>query len=159
MFELELKLLRGLPRFRDVDIPKLKLMAMTGERLQLEPGEVLLREGDISDCVYIVLAGEADVTRITNGVPILLSTMAPGAIVGESGVVLDQPRAATLTARSPLTVLRLDASTYLDLIRQVPQLALATIRDLAARLVETSDRYAASLAHGDGHRPGGAEPR
>ncbi len=146
MFDLELNLLRGLARFRDVDTAKLKLMAMAGERVQLESGEVLLAEGEASDCVYIILAGSADVTREIAGVATRLSRMEPGEIVGEIGVVLDQPRIATLTAVTPLTVLRLDAGTYLELLKQVPQLALATIKDLAKRLATTAERYSESVA-------------
>ncbi|MGL4727539.1 MAG: Crp/Fnr family transcriptional regulator [Bosea sp. (in: a-proteobacteria)] len=151
MFELELNLLRGLPRFKDVDTSKLKLMAMTGERLDVVQGEDIFVEGQPSDCVYIVLEGAADMTRTIDEVTTFLTEVVKGDIVGEIGVVLDQKRIATLTARTPMTVLRLEAATYMDLLKQVPQLAIATIRDLAERFVSAYDRLAqgqAAAVHG-----------
>jgi CRP/FNR family transcriptional regulator, cyclic AMP receptor protein len=159
MFDLELTLLRGLGRFKDVDTSKLKLMAMAGERIEVEADEALLEEGHASDCVYIVLAGDADVTRTINGVTTQLSHIAKGDIVGEIGVVLRQPRVATLTARTPMTVLRLDGRTYMDLLQQVPQLAIATIRDLSERLVEASDRLAQGQADAAQSQSTSARPK
>jgi CRP-like cAMP-binding protein len=151
MFDLELNLLRGLPRFKDVDTSKLKLMAMTGERLDVQAGESLLVEGQPSDCVYIVLSGSADVTRTVEGMTMHMTDIVKGDIVGEIGVVLNTLRMGTLTARTPMTVLRLEAETYMDLLKQVPQLAMATIRDLAERLVDACDKLAheqAMAGHG-----------
>lgn len=149
MFDEELKLLRGLARFRDVDTPNLKLMAMAGDRLHLDPGEVLIEEGAESDAVYIIMAGKVAVTRLVDGLPTSLGEMQTGAIVGEIGVVLRQARFATLTATEPLTVLRLEASVYIDLVKQLPQLAISTIRELSTRLVEISARYAESQARAE----------
>jgi CRP-like cAMP-binding protein len=146
MFDEELKLLRALARFKEVDTSNLKLMAMAGERVYFDAGEVMIEEGARSDSVYIIMSGVADVTRSVNGVATSIGVMDPGAIVGEIGVVLNQPRFATLTARTPLTALHLEASVYVDLVKQLPQLAIATIRELSQRLVEITARYSEAQA-------------
>jgi CRP-like cAMP-binding protein len=152
MFDEELKLLRALARFKEVDTSNLKLMAMAGERVYFDAGEVMIEEGAHSDSVYIIMSGVADVTRTVNGATTSLGAMDPGSIVGEIGVVLNQPRFATLIARTPLTALHLEASVYVDLVKQLPQLAIATIRELSQRLVEITARYSEAQAKAETER-------
>jgi CRP-like cAMP-binding protein len=152
MFDEELKFLRAQARFKEVDTSNLKLMAMAGERVHFEAGEVMIEEGAHSDSVYIIMSGVADVTRTVNGARTEIGVMDPGSIVGEIGVVLGQPRFATLTARTPLTALHLEASVYIDLVKQLPQLAIATIRELSTRLVEITSRYSEAQARAETER-------
>jgi len=69
-----------------------------------------------------------------------------GAVVGEMGVVLDRPYSGTIIADTPVTALRIDKRTFLDLLTKVPQLSLALIRELSSRLLETSNLYVKALS-------------
>jgi putative ABC transport system ATP-binding protein len=74
--------------------------ASTGARLvELAPGEVLFREGDPSDAVYLVEGGEVEVVRPRpDGTEEVLATLGPGRYVGELGPLLGLPRSATARA-------------------------------------------------------------
>ena len=61
------------------------LARVCGEALevQLEPGEVLFREGEPGDRAYVVTAGELDVVRATDGRQVLVAVQGEGGVLGE----------------------------------------------------------------------------
>ena len=83
-------------------------MAEDAARRDAEPvavayaaGETVFRQGDRSDLVYMVDAGEVDVVRVlADGGEELLATVGPGHYVGELGPMLGFPRSATVRART-----------------------------------------------------------
>ncbi len=67
--------------------------------------------------------------------------MRSGSVVGDMGVVLDRPYSGTIVAATPVVALKIDKRTFLELLAQIPQFSLAVIRELASRLLATSDSY------------------
>jgi putative ABC transport system ATP-binding protein len=64
-------------------------------------GETIFRQGDRSDLVYTIDAGEVDVVRVlADGGEEHLATVGPGHYVGELGPMLGFPRSATVRART-----------------------------------------------------------
>ncbi len=146
MFANEVASLQRLAMFRDVDVPKLKLIALAGQRLHFGRGETILRQGDRARAVFVMMEGEAEIMRSVDGPPVRLTTVGAGALVGEMGVILDQPYSSTIVALGPVTALQIDATTFLELINQVPQLSMALIRELSRRLLTTSELYAKAVS-------------
>ncbi len=69
--------------------------------VQLAPGEVLFRQGDQSDVVYLLREGEIEILREhADGSDELIRVMAPGSYFGELGPMLNMPRSATARART-----------------------------------------------------------
>jgi putative ABC transport system ATP-binding protein len=69
------------------------------------PGETVFRQGDRSDLVYMIDAGEVDVVReLAAGGEELLATVGPGHYVGELGPMLGFPRSATVRARTEVVM-------------------------------------------------------
>jgi putative ABC transport system ATP-binding protein len=70
------------------------------EEVRLGSGEVLFEQGDRSDLVYVVEAGEIEIyeTR-ADGSEVLLSVIGPGRYFGELGPMLNLPRSASARAR------------------------------------------------------------
>jgi CRP-like cAMP-binding protein len=138
--------LQRIPMFRDVDTAKLKLIVLAGQRANYRVGDQLLKEGDRADTVFIILEGKAKVLRSDGENDVRIAEVETGAVVGEMGVVLDRPYSGTIVAETPVTALRIDKRTFLDLLTQVPQLSMALIRELATRLLETSSLYVKALS-------------
>ena len=84
----------------------------------------------------------------------MLGSIGPGGVAGEMTLLLETPRAATVTATEPLSVLMLSRELFLDLIRKDQQLGLSVMRDLAGRLCDITKRIDAEPAGGD-HRTQG----
>ncbi len=76
-----------------------------------EPGQVIVREGDAGDEAYVLITGRCEATRRVPEGTELLATSTAGDVFGELALVLDAPRAATVTAVERSTVLILDKRT------------------------------------------------
>ncbi len=86
-------------------------LAAAMEVQQLAPGELLIREGDPADALWVLASGSLSVDSSsgpTGGIP---DVVAPD-VVGEIGVLTDIPRTATVVAATPSTVWRLSADEF-----------------------------------------------
>jgi CRP-like cAMP-binding protein len=146
--ESEVASLKQVPMFRDIDPPRLKLLAFTAERVQFAPGKKFFSQGDVADAAYVILEGQADVTLGTAGGPIRVAEVGRNALVGEMGILSDSPRSATITATAPTTALRIDKRVFLELLTQFPQMSIAVMREIASRLEKTNAQLAAAQAKG-----------
>jgi CRP-like cAMP-binding protein len=141
--ETEVQSLRQVPMFRDIDPARLKLLAFTSERVQFSDGQRFFSQGDASDAAYVILDGRASVLLGTPGGEIKVAELGQNALVGEMGILADNPRSATIMAAQPTTALRIDKRVFLELLAQFPQMALAVMRELANRLERTNAQLAA----------------
>jgi CRP-like cAMP-binding protein len=146
MLSNEVNFLRQVPMFRELEPAKLKLIALASQRTSYRAGDKLLKEGERAETVFIIMEGKAIVTRHDGGEEVTIAEVTSGSVVGEMGVVLDRPSSGTIVASTPLTALRIDKRTFLDLLTQVPQFSLALIRELAQRLLDTSNLYVKALS-------------
>src|ERR1043165_2255555 len=100
-----------------------------------EPGAILCRENAIEDRFYMILEGEAEVTKtINNTEERLLTTLAPGDFFGEMALIHNAPRAATVTAKSPLTTLELDKTAFDRVVHKSSSIAMAMVSQISNRL-------------------------
>jgi signal transduction histidine kinase len=101
------------------------------------PGAVLCRENAVEDRFYMILDGEAEVTKdINNSESRLLTTLSPGDFFGEMALIHNAPRAATVTAKTALTTLELDKAAFDKVIRQSTSIAMAMVSQISNRLRE-----------------------
>ncbi len=106
------EIVRHMPLFRDLDEEELTELADATEELAFAPGEVFIKEGEQSDCMYIIARGAAHVLRESRGKQVLLGTLGGGDIVGETALLTGEPRNATLRAVTTLTVGRINQSDF-----------------------------------------------
>ena len=81
-----------------------------GRAARYSHGETLMREGDASDVMHIILEGEVSVeVQVDQASPPLeVAILGPGQVVGEMGLLTGERRSATVTAREPTVTLELD---------------------------------------------------
>src|SRR5690606_24435016 len=132
--EDEIRTLQQIPMFRDLDASKLKLMAFAGQRITCRKGDLLFEEGDPPDAVYIILDGEGEV---------VLARLGRNELIGEIGVLCNKCRNARIVASSDVQALRIEKMTFMQIVQQVPKLAMAIIRELSERLEHANERLAA----------------
>lgn len=145
---LEAGMLKQIPMFRDVELPKLKLLALASERLSYAPGEAVFHEGDLPDAVYVILSGAVEVLRDGPSGKVRVAELREGAIVGEVAVLCDSLRTASISAVGPVSALKIEKRTFLEMMIQTPQLAMAVNKELARRLEGATAAFAA-IQQGD----------
>jgi NADH dehydrogenase len=119
------------------DIVQLKTERSLGIRREyFEPGQVVFREGDRGDWLYVVTEGEVEVLRrAADGGETPLRRMATGECFGEIALVSDAPRSATVRAVAPTNVLAVDRDAFQALFASLPPL-----RSFFEQLIATRDR-------------------
>lgn len=97
-------------------------------------GEVIVRQGDVGECMFAVQAGQVEVVRETADAAIQLGVLQEGDIFGEMSVLEKQPRSATVRALGEARLLRIDKKTFLRRIHEDASLALNVARLLCRRI-------------------------
>jgi CRP-like cAMP-binding protein len=95
----------------------------------LVQGEVLVREGDIDDHLYVVASGVLGIVKAA-GTPneVILNAVSPGDVVGELSFLDGATRFASLTAMSETRVLGLSRGDLEGLLESNPQLVYRVMR-------------------------------
>ena len=94
--------------FGDLSEAEATVLATFLERVEHQPGDVIVRQGDPSDAVYFLESGKVEV-RATGpgGTTLVLAELGPGDYFGEIGIVTGAERIADVVALEPVTLLRL----------------------------------------------------
>ncbi len=144
--DTEVSSLQQVPLFREVEPARLKLLAFASERIHFDPDQLFFAQGDASDAAYLILEGAAAVSIPGASGPVRLALLGANALVGEMGILADQPRSATVTAEGQTMALRIDRAVFLELLAQFPQIGIAVMRELALRLEQTNQQLAQARA-------------
>ena len=97
-------------------------------------GEVICRQGEPGDRMYVVQAGKAEVLHEEDGVEETVGWLGAGDIFGEMAIFERQPRAATVRARGMIRVLTLDKRGFLRHIHEDPSLAYRILQQMSHRV-------------------------
>ena len=117
--------------------PRLPALIDSMTRCQMQPEEVLIKQGEEADDVFFVATGRVRVQiKLPNGNVLRLRTMLGGAIVGEIALYLNQSRSADVIVDAPSEIFRLSAEDLARLEREDPELAALAHRLLACNLSE-----------------------
>ena len=136
--------LRRVPLFADLSPDELKQVALVTSELSFSPSEILARQGEAGDEMYIILEGEIEVSVDgTAGNREVLARRGPGEVVGEMSIISREPRMASLIAASELRILRIAQKEFEGILRERPQTGLAVMRVLIKRLKEAQRSEAA----------------
>lgn len=135
MNEELLNRIKKLDLFRDAPDDILAKIADQTTMLDLEKDDVIAREGDPSDSLFVIRRGWVKiVTGGKQGEEVVLNQVGPGQIVGEMSLIDQQPRSSTMIALSPVKLMEIKYDGILEVIDQYPRLALSFLRDMTSRL-------------------------
>ena len=88
--------------------------------------------------VYVIMSGEVGIfiNEDASGDPV--AVLSTSDVVGEMGVIANQPRSATLRAQGEVRCLRILADDFMDLMRDNPEVSLSVLRQIVDRLTRTT---------------------
>jgi CRP-like cAMP-binding protein/flavin-dependent dehydrogenase len=101
-------------------------------------GEVLCRQGDVGDRMFVIQSGRVEVVGVEGGKEVRLGELGPGEIFGHMAIVDKKPRSATVRARGPARVLTLDKRAFLRRVHEDPSLAYKLL-EVMSRTVRSLD--------------------
>jgi MFS family permease len=133
----DLAVIRAVPMFGPLSGPVLERLASGAERLTVEPGTTIIREGETGDLFYVIDVGRARVMVAGRAA----GELGAGGAFGEIALLRDTPRTATVTAEEPTTVLAIRRELFLEALTGQPR-----SRAVAADVVQ--DHLAADRAAG-----------
>lgn len=139
-------LLARLDIFAESPRPVLERLALSAERHDLPAGDVVLRQGEAADALWVLTDGSLAVEQATpdGALRELPAVVAPG-YVGEIGLVRRVPRTATVQAREPSTLFRVDGETFVEAYESTPPSA-AFVQLAGTRYLRTSSGFTNSTA-------------
>lgn len=100
-------------------------------------GEHIFREGDLGTEMYIVHEGRVEIAKAVGDESKVLATLEKGDFFGEMAILEDLPRAASARALTDVKVLMINGSTFDQMLRTNPEIAVRMMRKLSRRLRET----------------------
>lgn len=113
--------LRKHPMLQGIPDHEIALVARTIDVHTFEAGAYLYVENDLSSDCYILMQGRVSVTsRNLVGQILTLAELGAGEIVGEMGLIRQEPRSASVTAMERVVALRLDYPLFERLADQSP---------------------------------------
>lgn len=119
----------------DVEPQAIDLLRHHLQWVELPAGEVLLRQGDPGDSMYLSISGRLRVTaRDDAGTERVLREMGRGEVIGEMSLYTDQPRSATVVAIRDSVLVRLAKPEFVKLLASSAQMSIALTRQMIRRL-------------------------
>ena len=96
------------------------------ERLDVDAGYYLMKQGDLPDSLYFIESGKVTAQlEFSDRSPVRLETMGGGRVVGEIGFYLNNPRTAAVITDEPSTLYRLSKQTMKQMVHNDPEAAFA----------------------------------
>lgn len=102
----------------------------------IQPGDVIIKEGDEAEHVYTIISGEAEV--FSNGVKV--GEIGEDEVFGAMAVFTGEKRSATVQAKTACTIMAVPQDDFVDLIEAQPRAAVNLIKNLARRIVIMNDQ-------------------
>jgi CRP/FNR family cyclic AMP-dependent transcriptional regulator len=110
---LSLVVLRNVPLFAELNEAELEKVSKVSVRKRVERSAFVVRAGDSTDSLYILLTGRAKVTNHDEeGKEIILAWLGPGEFFGEMGLIDGSPRSANVVAARALRVIGAEQGSF-----------------------------------------------
>ena len=107
-----------------------------------EDGEILVKQGDVGDAMFVIQEGEVEVVLERNGRETVLHTAGAGEMLGEMAIFLHEARSATVRAKGRARALTVDKKNFLRRINEDPSIAFRLVESMSRRVRELSRELA-----------------
>ena len=122
--------LRKVPLFSGMPAREIGRIANIAEELVFRAGEVIIRQGEYGDSMYVIVDGTVLIYRGED----FLNTLVRNDYLGEMSILDGEPRSATAKASSDCLVLRISQADFHEILASNFDAVLAIFRALSLRL-------------------------
>jgi len=128
--------LRNVPLFSGMPLRELGRVADIAEEVVYPAGSPIIREREPGDSMFLIVEGEVQVYLGEEEIRV----QREHDYFGDIAILLDEPRTASVTARSDCLLLRIGQADFYDILSSHFEASLAVIRTLIRRLLEAERR-------------------
>jgi CRP/FNR family transcriptional regulator, cyclic AMP receptor protein len=128
--DAKVELLKKVPLFAGCSKTELRQLARIADEIDLREGTVLTREGRSGREFFVLIAGDARVSKKGKKI----ADLGSGDWFGEIALLTDSPRTATVTATSPVDVLVITDRRFREVVETMPSIALKVLACVGDRL-------------------------
>lgn len=128
-------ILKSLSMFADTPDEALYELADLLHEEEVQPGEVIIRQGETGESLYIIVRGQVEVVDGER----VINQLGERAAFGELSLLDSSPRTATVRAVQETSLLRLDQMPFYELMSDYVEVAMGTIRMLTRNLRARTD--------------------
>ena len=114
-------------------------------------GEIIVRQGDVGDRMFVIQKGRAQVLVEKDGQETPIRVAQEGELIGEMAIFERHVRSATVRALGEVRVLTVDKKNFLKRIHEDPSLAFRVVQTMSRRVRELSDELARVKGKGSPH--------
>ena len=125
--------LKNIPIFACLTDAQRKRMAQVAADIRVQPGEWLIREGDLP-WFFVLLDGALDVWKEFGGRDVVVNRYLPGDFFGETPILLGSPAIASLRAAAASRVVRLDRLQFKELIDSSAECSAVVMQTMMSRV-------------------------
>lgn len=115
---------------KETIVDLLNMFRQSDDVVNFSAGETIFQAGEPGNLMYVVLAGEVEIT-LNNKV---VDTVTPGQLLGELALVDQSPRSANAIARTDCRLVPINERRFLFLVQQTPYFAVQVMSVMAERL-------------------------
>lgn len=133
-------LLGRIPLFEGLPSEELDRLMSALDVVNLKSGDILFREGDLGEHLYVMVRGELEINMASNtDDELILNVLKEGEYLGEMSLIMPGGRrSAGARARGDVVLLSMSRSQFQDLLQRHPELANAMVKVLSQRLDNTN---------------------
>jgi len=102
-------------------------------------GEIIVREGEVGDCMYVIQSGKVEVIKKEAGKEVKLAELGDGDFFGEMALFEKDVRSATVRPLGEVRVLTVDKKMFLRKIHDDPSLAFRIMQKMSWRIRELNN--------------------
>jgi CRP-like cAMP-binding protein len=124
-----------IPLFSSLGPAELRYVIERSLLRELEPGEIILRQGEPGASLFVVVRGRVEVT-LDGPAPRKLATLGEGAFFGELAILTDSPRSATVTAVEPTQLIEISRAVVTEIAARSPEVLKVLMRFFRDRLLD-----------------------
>jgi CRP/FNR family cyclic AMP-dependent transcriptional regulator len=128
--------LKSVPLFKEIPGEELAQIAAIADQVEYGGGQMVVKEGEIGEAMYLILGGRV---RVHRGEKTLVE-LGEKECFGEMSILDSEPRSATVTAMGDLELLKIQREDFYEILAQKSEIAHGIIKVLTHRLREANKR-------------------
>lgn len=111
----------------------------------LQDGEVVVRQGEVGNCMYVIQQGQVEILLKKGDANVCVAVLGEGDFFGEMALFDQEVRSATVRARGEARILTLEKRTFLRRIHEDPSLAFRMLEKMSRRVRKLNEILNAAL--------------